>query len=155
MKNIRKQTCIKFIEIDPNYDPYSHYVSFRAVSNNRYLYIPIVRKSQRRTSRRACRSRYAVLRMGVALYLTRGHQFWSFTDERRTYVLERERCQGQTVWTPKGEECPFLKLLIICKLVLVLFSVYRKRRNFRGGLIFVGKQHPRRLNPRKFVLTKN
>ena len=33
---------------------------------------------------------------------------------------------------------------------------YRKRRNFRWGLIFVGKHpHARKLNPRKFVHAKN
>ena len=32
---------------------------------------------------------------------------------------------------------------------------YRKRKNFRWELIFVGKQHPQKLNPLKFVLTKN
>ena len=37
----------------------------------------------------------------------------------------------------------------------VCFCLYRKHRNFRPGLIFVGKQHPRKSNPRKFVHTKN
>ena len=32
---------------------------------------------------------------------------------------------------------------------------YHKHRNFRWGLMFVGKQHPRKLKPRKLVLTKN
>ena len=30
---------------------------------------------------------------------------------------------------------------------MAVVSKYRKRRNFRWGLTFVGKQHPRKLNP--------
>ena len=32
---------------------------------------------------------------------------------------------------------------------------YRKCKNFRWGLIFVGKQHSQKLKPQKFVLTNN
>ena len=32
---------------------------------------------------------------------------------------------------------------------------FSKRRNFRLGLTSVGKQHPQKSNPRKFVHTKN
>ena len=31
----------------------------------------------------------------------------------------------------------------------VVLATYRKRRNFRWGLIFVSKQHPQKLNPRR------
>ena len=34
-------------------------------------------------------------------------------------------------------------------------SLYHKRRNFRWELIFVGKQHPQKLNPQNFAHTKN
>ena len=37
----------------------------------------------------------------------------------------------------------------------MLLCIYRKCRNFRQRLIFVGRQHPRKLNPWKFVHMKN
>ena len=42
-----------------------------------------------------------------------------------------------------------LAFIFCAEMYIIDINNYRKRRNFRWGLIFVGKQHPRKLNPRK------